>query len=96
VPRLVFAPRALDDVDRLADFLRGSSPDLATSTAPIIVDGLQVLKTHPLMGRPVERGMREALISRGRSGYVALYDYDASTDTVVILAIRHQREAGFE
>jgi plasmid stabilization system protein ParE len=95
VPRLVFAPRALDDLDRLTDFLLEQSPESAAATAPIIVSGLQALKLHPLLGRPAEYRLRELLISRGRTGYVALYDYDAATDTVVVLAVRHQREAGF-
>lgn len=93
--RIVFAPRALDDVDRLADFLLDRSPELAKSTAPVIISGLELLRTHPLIGRPVEHGLREALISRGRTGYVALYEYDAANDTVLMLAVRHQREAGF-
>jgi len=96
VLRLVFAPRALDDIDRLADFLLGQSSVLAKATAPIILSGLQTLKTHPLIGRPIEHALRELLISRGRTGYVALYEYDAASDTVLVLAIRHQREAGFE
>jgi plasmid stabilization system protein ParE len=35
------------------------------------------------------------VISRGRSGYVAMYRYDAARDIVFVLRIRHQREAGF-
>jgi plasmid stabilization system protein ParE len=50
---------------------------------------------HPLLGRPTEHGLRELLISRGRTGYVALYQYDAAADKVLVLAVRHQREAGF-
>jgi plasmid stabilization system protein ParE len=95
MPRLVFAPRALDDLDRLTEFLLEQSPEWAKATAPIIVSGLQALRLHPLIGRPMEHGLRELLISRGRTGYVALYQYDAATDTVLLLAIRHQREAGF-
>ncbi len=95
MPRLVFAPHALDDLDRLTDFLLEQSPELAAATAPLIVSGLEALKLHPLLGRPVEHGLREVLISRGRTGYVALYQYDAATDTAVVLAIRRQREAGF-
>jgi len=53
-----------------------------------------VLKRHPLIGRPAEHGLRELLISRGRSGYVALYRYLVESDTGLILALRHQREAG--
>ncbi|HUL68409.1 MAG TPA: type II toxin-antitoxin system RelE/ParE family toxin [Burkholderiaceae bacterium] len=54
------------------------------------------MKRHPLLGRPVEQGLREMLISRGRSGYVALYRYDPATDVVLVLRVRHQREEGFE
>ena len=93
--RLVFAPRALDDLDRLTDFLLAQSPEWAAATAPLIVNGLQALKLHPLVGRPVEHGLRELLVSRGRTGYVALYQYDPRTDTAIVLAVRHQREAGF-
>jgi len=95
VPRLVFAPRALDDLDRLADFLIEQSPPLAKATAPIIISGLAALKMHPLIGRQTEHRLRELLISRGRTGYVELYQYDPATDTVLVLAIRHQREEGF-
>ena len=51
-----------------------------------------VVASHPLVGRIVECGLREMVISRGRSGYVALYRYDAESDQVLILAVRHQRE----
>jgi plasmid stabilization system protein ParE len=61
----------------------------------VITDAIEILERHPRIGRPVEQGMRELVISRGRTGYVALYDYDLAEDLVVILAIRHQREAGY-
>jgi plasmid stabilization system protein ParE len=92
MPRLVFAPRALDDLDRLTDFLLGQSPE---SAATLIVSALQALKLHPLLGRPAEYRLRELLISRGRTGDIALYEYEAATDTVIVLAVRHQREVGF-
>lgn len=92
--RLVFAPAALNDLERLAAFLLDQSQRQAAETRPLLVDGLQVLKRHPLIGRPAEHGLRELLISRGRSGYVALYRYLVESDTVLILALRHQREAG--
>jgi plasmid stabilization system protein ParE len=95
MPRLVFAPRALDDLDRLTDFLLEQSPESAAAIAPIIVSALQALTMHPLLGRPAEYRLRELLVSRGRTSYVALYEYDAATDTALVLAIRHQREIGF-
>ena len=48
-----------------------------------------------LVGRPVEYGLRELFISRGRTGHVALYSLEEGQDAVLILAIRHQREAGY-
>ncbi len=92
--RLVFAPAALNDLERLAVFLLDQSQRQAAETRPLLIDGLQVLKRHPLIGRPTEHRLRELLISRGRSGYVALYRYLVESDTVLILAPRHQREAG--
>ncbi len=92
--RLVFAPRALQDLLRLADFLVDTSPQWAEESAPLILDGLEALKHHPLIGRPVESALREFLISRGRTGYVALYRYNPATDVVLVLGFRHQREQG--
>lgn len=92
--RLVLAPRALQDVKRLTDFLLENSPQAARETGDILLDGLAILAHHPLIGRVVEEGYRELVISRGRSGYLALYRYDAEHDRAIILAIRHQREQG--
>ena len=93
--RLVLSPKAIDDIDRLSDFLLDSDPSTAGKTGAILVSGLQILKDHPLIGRQVERGFRELLISRGRTGYVALYEFDVIKDVAIVLSIRHQREAGY-
>lgn len=92
--RLVLAPRALLDMKRLADFLLENSPQAARETGEVLMDGLAILARHPLIGRVVEEGYRELVISRGRSGYLALYRNDAAHDRAIILAIRHQREEG--
>jgi plasmid stabilization system protein ParE len=96
VPRLQVAPRALDDLERLTDFLLDGAPELAAETVPLIVGALRTLRDHPLIGRPVEAGLRELLISRGRTGYVALYRYNPATDVALVLRIRHQRELDFD
>ncbi|WP_324779015.1 type II toxin-antitoxin system RelE/ParE family toxin [Thiobacillus sedimenti] len=94
--RLVFAPHALQDVERLTAFLIESDPDAAAATAQLLFGGLRILKEHPLVGRPAEHGYRELLISRGRTGYVALYRFDVERDVAIVLAVRHQREGGFD
>ncbi len=89
---LRFTPAALGDLERLAAFLRESDPGAAVETIPLILDGLKVLATHPIIGRPVEADRRELLVFRGRTGYVAQYSFRHAADEVVVLAIRHQRE----
>ncbi|HET9576268.1 MAG TPA: type II toxin-antitoxin system RelE/ParE family toxin [Usitatibacter sp.] len=93
---LAYTPRARDDLDRLADFLLDTDPAAAGSTQALIVDALEILARHPLVGRRTQSGRRELVISRGHTGYLALYEYDERHDQVVILTVRHQREAGFE
>lgn len=90
-----YAPRALSDLRRLVDFLAESDPPAAAETAGLIVSAVNALQHHPLLGRTVESDLRELVISRGRSGYLALYRYDEARDRVLVLAIRHQREAGY-
>ena len=72
-----------------------SDPGAASATAGVLAGGLKILEDHPLVGRPAEHDYRELLISRGRTGYVALYNYEVERDAAIILAIRHQREGGF-
>ena len=75
-------------------FLRESDAVAAMQTIPLILDGLKLLGRHPLIGRAIAADRRELLIFRGRSGYVAQYSYRPAADEVIVLAIRHQREAG--
>ena len=93
--RLIYSERALADLERLTDFLIEINPMLAAETVELIEEAVNLLNRHPLVGRPVEHGLRELLISRGHSGYVALYSLEENHDAVLILAIRHQREAGY-
>lgn len=93
--KLKFAEEAGQDIERLTDFLLDRDVTAAIETADLIVDAVSILQRHPLMGRPVDDGYRELIISRGRTGYVALYKYDESNDIVLILSVRHQRESGY-
>jgi addiction module RelE/StbE family toxin len=93
---LGFDRRALEDLDRLSDFLIAENPDAAEAILLLIRGALAILESHPLIGRVVEGGLRELVISQGSTGYLALYHYRKAADHVQVRAIRHQREAGFE
>ena|ERR1700680_3872308 len=93
--RLIYSARALEDLERLVLFRDEQAPAVAAGAFEAIVDGVNVLAAHPLMGRRVDGGMRELVISRGRTGYLALYRFEPARDLVRVLRIRHQREAGY-
>jgi addiction module RelE/StbE family toxin len=93
--RLIYAGQALDDLERLTDFLAETDPLAALDTLGLIEEAVAILERHPLIGREVEQGLRELVISRGSTGYVALYSFEDAHDAVFILALRHQREAGY-
>ncbi len=93
--RLIYSAAALADLERLTDFLLESDPAAAERTAELIEEALNILRRHPHIGRPAEEGLRELIISRGRSGYVALYQVVDDLDLVFVLRLRHQREAGY-
>jgi plasmid stabilization system protein ParE len=88
-----FSQRSLTDLERVFDFLAREAPAIATEAGNEIIDATNILQRHPLIGRPVGN-LRELVISKGRTGYVALYRYLPEQDRVDILAIRHQRESG--
>jgi plasmid stabilization system protein ParE len=92
---LIYSSQALTDLDRLTDFLLDADPASAPGTTDLILEAVELLANHPLIGRPVEEGLRELIISRGKSGYTALYSYEEAEDAVLVLAIRHQREVGY-
>jgi plasmid stabilization system protein ParE len=92
---LIYSEQALADLERLTGFLIEIDPLAAAETLGLIEEAVALLMRHPLIGRPVEFALRELVISRGRTGYVALYSIEEDQDAILILAVRHQREAGF-
>jgi plasmid stabilization system protein ParE len=95
VATVLYSARALANLDHLFDFLAEHDPTVAIKAAALIVDAVEVLARHPNIGRPVRGDLRELVIAQGRTGYVALYRVMRQRDRVEVLAIRHQREAGF-
>lgn len=86
----------LRELERLVDFLAASDRSNATATIDLISGAVAVLADHPLIGRTIEGSyLRELVISRGQTGYVDLYSHEPQPDAVLILAVRHQREAGY-
>ncbi|MBI3523936.1 MAG: type II toxin-antitoxin system RelE/ParE family toxin [Betaproteobacteria bacterium] len=96
MPRLIWTGSALTDVERLYQFLALKSPDAARRAVGAIRGQVRILATQPGVGRALSDTEPEYHIwpiDFGDSGYVVLYRFDSRQ--VTILAVRHQREAGF-
>jgi plasmid stabilization system protein ParE len=94
--RVQVTTRALADLERLFDFFADRYPKLARKRMISVRRALELLADHPLLGREAEDGRRELILSRGKFGYVAKYRWLPAEDTVLILAVRHQLEAGYK
>ena len=87
--------RALADLERLFDFIAAETPHRARAHILSVRKAFELLADHPQLGRSAEEGRRELILSRGRYGYIAKYRWLAAEDIVLILAVRHQLEAGY-
>ena len=90
-----FAEAVLDDFNRIAAHLHKHEAENASSRLSVIVSAMDVLASNPCIGRPVEDGRRELIIGEGAHGYLALYAFVDVVDTVLVLALRSQREAAY-
>lgn len=96
MPQVIIAERAVRNLERLHDFLNPKNSVSAKRAGEKISKTIKLLTRDPQIGRPMEdmpAGFRELIIDFGDSGYVVLYHYD--NNRVTIVAIRHQREAGY-
>ncbi|TLY90693.1 MAG: type II toxin-antitoxin system RelE/ParE family toxin [Gammaproteobacteria bacterium] len=93
--RVEITARAMGDLERLFDFIAEEDPARACKQVLSVRRALELLADHPLLGREAEEGRRELILSRGRYGYIAKYRWLPAEDVVLILAVRHQREAGY-
>lgn len=96
MPQLKWTPQALADVERLYDFLAEKNPDAARRAVATIRQGVRILAKQGRLGRPIEDiplEFREWIIDFGQSAYLVLYHFN--DDEIVLLAIRHAREAGY-
>ena len=97
MPRLIVTEGAVRGLEICRRFLAEKNPAAARRAAQAILKQFDLLMDYPAMGRPLDDDpeLRELLVPFGDSGYVALYRYEADEDAVYILAVRHQKEAGY-
>ena len=92
--RVFLSAQAWEDLERLEEFLFLQNDTLTYGLLDYLMQALVVLTHQPGIGRPVG-GVRELIISRQRTGYLAKYEYDEAAQLVRVTRIRHQRESGY-
>jgi plasmid stabilization system protein ParE len=91
-----FDDGALADLEHIFGFNLEVDAEWAERQIESVRTAVMILNDHPHIGRRVPNSeIRELVISVGKTGFIALYHYDELDDLVRILAIRHQREAGY-
>lgn len=93
--QVVYSDNALANLERAFERLAQDDPAAAVRAAAAIREAVGTLSRHPLIGRAVEQGLRELVISFGKTGYVALYRFLPQRGEVRVLAFRHQRELDY-
>ena len=90
--KVVWRERALQDIDRLYDFLYKKSEEAAEKAAQVVLRGSSLLEESPRLGRPMAdgTGRRELFIPFGARFYVLRYFLTG--ETVVIVRVWHGRE----
>lgn len=89
------APEIGEDIDRILEHLAQYEVEDTPDRIREIIQAIAVLEHNPLIGRTSEHEKRELVIGRHAQGYVALYRYVPEIDTVFVLALKSQREAGY-
>jgi plasmid stabilization system protein ParE len=95
MPRIEFDAAVGNDLERITDHLINQEAADIPARIREIIQAIDILQDSPLIGRPVGEDKRELVIGRHSRGYIALYRYMPEFDTVFVLAVRGQREAGY-
>ena len=93
--RIELASEVGDDFDRILDHLAQYQVENPALRIREIIEALNVLQHNPMIGRPSNSDKRELVIGHRSHGHVALYRYIVEIDTVFVLAVRGQQEAGY-
>ena len=95
--RVIITEGAATGLERCRLFLAEKNPQATLRAGQAIQHQFTLLESKPEIGRPIDDfpELRELIIPFGDSGYIALYRFERSDDSVYILAFRHQKEAGY-
>ena len=86
--RVIWDERAVQDLSNVATYIANDSPRSAKRVAEYLRDRALLLETSPELGRAVEDGTRELVLSR----YPYVLVYEIADDEVHIIALFHHSQ----
>jgi plasmid stabilization system protein ParE len=93
IEKIKWRARALTDIERLHVFLKDKNPDAAARAVAAILNGANLLKSSPRIGRPMPDGTRrrEWFVTFGTGAYVLRYMFE-DDEIPIIIRVWHSRE----
>jgi|GEM_PF-6474078 len=92
--QIIYTAEFIGDFELLYTFLHEKNVVAAQKLAMLLENKLELLATIP-KAFPFFGEYRLYLLEFGSSGYAILYDFDEDADLLILLRMKHQKEAGF-
>ena len=86
--RVTYSPRAVTDLEGIADYLLPRNPQAALRVRTTILNTLQHLVRHPRLGRQQSAEGVRKIVTRKYS-YRIYYTVEESADAIVVVTIQH-------
>jgi len=91
---ILLSPDAVEDVERLRNFLDQNNPGAARRALALIWTAIDRLQEFPALGMPTDdTDLRQIVIRFGASGYIVRYAVIPETGDILITRVWHGREA---
>ena len=92
MPQIVITAKATRDLKKIRDYLLQFNAEAAQKAATSIIEAVNQLPIHPLLGKPLEDipEYRELITPFGSGAYTVRYRMDF--DKIIIVAIKHSKE----
>jgi plasmid stabilization system protein ParE len=93
--KIVLSKVVTHKVLEIKNFYESRDPKIGYRAVETIFLAFETLLVSPEIGRPWRGSMerRELIIPFGRYGFISLYEIEKNTGLIIVLALRHQREA---
>lgn len=91
--KLVLTPPAVRDLEGIADYIHARNPMAARQVKEALQSAMQLIASHPYVGRAQTRGLRRFAVPR--LPYLIFYRVKELADVVEVIRLRHGARTPF-